>query len=165
MYIHLHDPYIPKSLLNLKKKTNTKWSGPVLTMILFSPLRWHFCFFWILPLPSPSDICDQNHLELSELLAKSFCREGELVAFSWTVEGRKHVNYNCKIYSPEGFTLGNQLNRGLPFAPQFWKWQRKTSLLRKRQKVYLGSSLTALSNLKPFNIKRWPLSRKRTTSY
>lgn len=64
---------------------------------LFSPPLWHFCFFWILPLPSPSGICDQNHLELAESLVKSFCREGGLVAFSRTVQGRRNGIYNCSI--------------------------------------------------------------------
>lgn len=127
--------------IKLKKKknsTNTKRSGLVLTMILFSPLQWHFYFFWILPLPSPSGICGQSHLELPELLAKSFCREGELAAFSWTVEGRRNANYNCKLYfgKPK-----KKKNRWLLFGPQFWKGQRKTSLLRKRQRVYLGCLL------------------------
>lgn len=130
-----------KMSIKLKKKknsTNTKRSGLVLTMILFSPLQWHFYFFWILPLPSPSGICGQSHLELPELLAKSFCREGELAAFSWTVEGRRNANYNCKLYfgKPK-----KKKNRWLLFGPQFWKGQRKTSLLRKRQRVYLGCLL------------------------
>ena len=72
-------------------------------MILVSPLPWHFCFFWILLLPSPSGICDQNHLELAELPAKSFCRGGELAAFSWTVQERRNSNYSCTIVKFSGF--------------------------------------------------------------
>lgn len=117
---------------------STKGSGPTITMILVSPLRWHFCFFWILPLPSPSGICDQNHLELAELPAKSFCRGGELVAFSRTVQGRRNGNYSCTIVSPVGSFL---------FGSQFWKGERKPPFLR-RQEVCLRCLLTPLSNLK-----------------
>lgn len=124
------------------------WSSSV----LYPPL-WHFCFFWILPLPSPSGICDQNHLELAESLVKSSCREGGLVAFSRTAQGRRNGIYNCSI--PGGFHF-SKLNLNLKRAKKsFFSFKKakfiwavcvllcQTSLLgRKRTPRLLGTVTT-----------------------
>lgn len=142
----LQDVY---SSFKKKMPINTKWSGPVLPVISFSPLRWHLCFFWILPLPSPLGICDQNHLELAESLAKSFCREVELVAFSWTVEQRRNVNTTTKPTAQRALLWETKLNRWLFFAFFKTEDQRKTFSFSEEGKKF---GLFAYSFVKPKNL-------------